>query len=133
MKKVIRLTESDLIRLVKRVIRENEDFPKYRDYDNEESYMDAARDWDSNNQLDYETFDDDEELSSLIDQQKNLTSNFPKYSSNDYENEEDYMGDVLNWAERSGYDELEGKVSILRDKRDSINDRNKQKLSNRKK
>ena len=41
MKKVIRLTESDLIRLVKRVIRENEDFPKYRDYDNEESYMDA--------------------------------------------------------------------------------------------
>jgi hypothetical protein len=133
MKKVIRLTESDLIRLVKRVIKEQEDFPKYRDYDNDESYMDAARDWDSNNQLDYETFDDDEELSSLIDQQKNLTSNFPKYSGNDYENEEDYMGDVLNWAERSGYDELEGKVSILRDKRDSINDRNKQKLSNRKK
>ena len=130
MKKVIRLTESDLIRLVKRVIKEQEDFPKYRDYDNDESYMDAARDWDSNNQLDYETFDEDEELSSLIDQQKNLMGSFPKYSG---ENEQDYMKSVWNWMERSGYDDLQGKVSILRDKRDSINDRNKQKLSNRKK
>ena len=127
MKKVIRLTESDLIRLVKRVIKENEAFPNRKDYDNDESFMDAYMNWFNNNDSEYETFDEEEELSSLIDQQEKLMSDFPKYNRNDYENEQDYMQSIWDWSERSGYDELEQKVSILRDKRNSINKRNKEK------
>jgi hypothetical protein len=89
MKKVIRLTESDLIRLVKRVIKEQEE------------------DWNT---------DKESELYSLDAKTKEFhkDKNRPNYA--DYDDNESFMKDIEDWAKSSGYndhlDKLNSRLNV---------------------
>ena len=76
MKKVIRLTESDLVRLVKRVIKEQED------------------QWNTDKET--ELFDLRKKSDEFL-----KDKNRPRYA--DYDDNESFMKDVEDWKESSGY------------------------------
>jgi hypothetical protein len=78
MKKVIRLTESDLIRLVKRVIKEQEE------------------EWNT---------DKESELYSLRDKTKEFLKDKNRPRFDDYDDNESFMKDLEDWGKSSGYND----------------------------
>jgi uncharacterized protein (DUF885 family) len=109
MKKVIRLTESDLIRLVKRVIKEQEedltaqlkDFhqqsPQRGDFEDYASYKEALEDW--------------AESSGYNDHLDKMDNSMLTSKLKDFHREMPNRGDdIEGWAEKSGYNRHLGKM-----------------------
>lgn len=91
MKKIIRLTESDLIRLVKRVIKEQEE------------------DWNS---------DKENDLYSLEAKRNDFFKDPNRPNYKDYDDNESFMKDIKDWEKSSGYnDHLDKLKSMLSSKR----------------
>ena len=89
MKKVIRLTESDLIRLVKRVIKEQEE------------------DWNT---------DKESELYSLDAKTKEFLKDKNKPRFDNYDDTESFIKDLEDWQKSSGYDDH---INYLRSRQDA--------------
>lgn len=96
MKKVIRLTESDLIRLVKRVIKESEE------------------EWNS---------DKEGELYSLDAKTKEFHKDKNRPNWADYDDNESFMKDVEDWGKSSGYNDHLDKLNSRLNAKKSIEKR----------
>jgi hypothetical protein len=122
MKKVIRLTESDLIRLVKRVIKEQYDeealssklkdfhkeMPERRDFEDYASYKEALEDW--------------AETSGYNDHLDNMDEFLLNSKLKDFHKEMPNRGDdIEGWAKKSGYnrhlDKMDDYLTRMRNKK----------------
>ena len=111
MKKIIRLTESDLIRLVKRTINEMDDDHKdrsmYSPYYGDDEDFEEDEEWG-------ETDMGEEELQDLIEEARDILENELDFSI-DAINEMDEF-DIVDALNDNGYDELVGDIEHLMEK-----------------
>jgi hypothetical protein len=111
MKKIIRLTESDLIRLVKRTINEMDDDHKdrsmYSPYYGDDDDFEEDEEWG-------ETDMGEEELQDLIEEARDILENELGFSIDDINEMDEF--DIVDALNDNGYDELAGDIEHLMEK-----------------
>ena len=103
MKKIIRLTESDLTRIVKQVIKENDDYKDRSMYD---PYYSDDEDWG-------QTDRGEEELQDLIEEARDILENECEYDLHDINLMSEY--DIVMALNQEGYEELASEIEYLLD------------------
>ena len=103
MKKIIRLTESDLARIVKRVIKENDDYKDRSMYD---SYYSDDEDWG-------ETDKGEETLQDLIEEARDILENECGYDIEEINSMDER--DIVEFLSDEGYEDLAGEIEYLLD------------------
>ena len=105
MKKIIRLTESELTRLIKRIVKENED------EDEDENFWDSIRGFDFGGPKDFTTLLSD--ISDLIDYSENVNDFEMKYKQFTKDNRKD-----LNRLTDDEKNQLDGFINSIMTRHD---------------
>jgi hypothetical protein len=103
MKKIIRLTESDLTRIVKRVIKENDDYKDRSMYD---PYYSDDEDWG-------ETDKGEETLQDLIEEARDILENECGYDIEEINSMDER--DIVEFLSDEGYEDLASEIEYLLD------------------
>jgi predicted nucleic acid-binding Zn-ribbon protein len=107
MKKIIRLTEADLTRIVRRVIKENDDYKDRSMYDpyygDDDSY-EEDEEWG-------QTDRGEEELQDLIEEARDILENECEYDLHDLNLMSEY--DIVIALKEEGYEELASEIEHL--------------------
>ena len=116
MKKIIRLTESDLRRIVKRTINEMEDEDFMRGADrNWEDRIDDEEDFDPfNYEEDEEDYDDAEQLQDLIETARDILENELGFSFDAINEMSEF--DILDVLREHGYDDAADEIEYYMEK-----------------
>jgi hypothetical protein len=106
MKRIIRLTESDLTRIVKRVIKESEKEDDYKDRSMYDPYY-GDEEWG-------QTDRGEEELQDLIEEARDILENECEYDLHDINLMSEY--DIVMALNQEGYEELASEIEHLLEK-----------------